>query len=40
MFMDIEEQLATARNIPFTRNFTKGMPVGLNLPSGIIQASL
>ncbi|EHK96489.1 putative 6-hydroxynicotinate 3-monooxygenase [Glarea lozoyensis 74030] len=26
MFMDIEEQLAAARNVPFTRNFIKGMP--------------
>ncbi|EPE35132.1 FAD/NAD(P)-binding protein [Glarea lozoyensis ATCC 20868] len=40
MFMDIEEQLAAARNVPFTRNFIKGMPVGLDLPSGVIQASL
>ena len=34
--MDIEEHLAANRGEEFTSNFSKGLPIGLKLPSGIV----
>ena len=34
--MDVEEQLALKRGEDFGANFTKGLPIGLELPNGII----
>jgi hypothetical protein len=36
MYMDIEEHLAAKRGEEFTSNFSRGLPVGLKLPSGIV----
>lgn len=38
MYMDIEEQLAAKRGISYKGKFIKGLPFGLNLPSGIVGA--
>ncbi len=37
MYMDIREQLAVKRGVQFTDKFVKGLPVGLELPSGIVE---
>ncbi len=34
--MDIEEQLALKRGEDFSAKFTKGLPIGLELPNGVI----
>ncbi|CAK7221146.1 hypothetical protein SEUCBS140593_004471 [Sporothrix eucalyptigena] len=36
MYKDIEEQLAAQRGELFTANFIKGLPIGLELPSGAV----
>jgi salicylate hydroxylase len=36
MYMDIEEYLAAMRGAEFTSKFSKGLPIGLKLPSGIV----
>jgi salicylate hydroxylase len=36
MYMDIEEQLAAKRNVPYHEKFNKGLPFGLELPSGVV----
>lgn len=36
MYMDIEEKLAAKRGSVFEKKFVKGLPFGLDLPSGIV----
>ena len=36
MYKDIEEQLAAKRGEDFTSKFSKGLLIGLKLPSGIV----
>jgi salicylate hydroxylase len=36
MYMDIEEHLAAVRGEEFIRKFSRGLPVGLKLPNGIV----
>lgn len=35
MYRDIEEKLAAKRGSPYTGKFICGLPIGLELPSGI-----
>jgi salicylate hydroxylase len=36
MYKDIEEALAQRRGIPFTDKFIGGLPIGLELPNGVV----
>lgn len=36
MYMDIEEELAKHCGSEFTGKFVKGLPIGLELPNGIV----
>ncbi|EXJ79524.1 salicylate hydroxylase [Capronia epimyces CBS 606.96] len=36
MYRDIEEALAERRGVPFTGKFIRGLPIGLELPNGVI----
>ncbi len=36
MYMDIEEKLSEKRGIPFTGKYLKGLPIGLELPNGVV----
>lgn len=35
MYRDIEEKLATKRNLPFTEKFLSGLPLGMKLMNGV-----
>lgn len=36
MYKDIEEVIAKRNGTAFTQKFTKGLPIGLKLPNGVI----
>lgn len=36
MYKDIEERLAARRGVAFSEKYIRGLPIGLELPSGII----
>lgn len=36
MYKDIEEHLARRRGVVYTDKFINGLPVGLELPSGVV----
>ena len=39
MYMDIEEKLAKRTNTAFSSDFISGLPIGLELPNGIVVGS-
>lgn len=39
MYEDVKEQIARRRGTAYTEEFVKGLPVGLELPSGVIARS-
>ncbi|KAF6814073.1 salicylate hydroxylase protein [Colletotrichum sojae] len=36
MYKDVEEALAKRDGTPFTQKFTKGLPIGMKLPNGVV----
>jgi hypothetical protein len=36
MYKDIEEVIAVRKGVPAPRKFTRGLPIGLKLPNGVI----
>lgn len=36
MYKDVEEALAQRAGTPFTQKFTKGLPIGMKLPNGVV----
>ncbi|KAF7545315.1 hypothetical protein G7Z17_g9276 [Cylindrodendrum hubeiense] len=39
MYEDVKEQLASRRGTAYTEKFVKGLPIGLELPSGVVARS-
>lgn len=39
MYEDVKEQIARRRGTAYTEEFVKGLPIGLELPSGVIARS-
>jgi salicylate hydroxylase len=36
LYMDVDEKLAAKRGTEFKGNYVEGLPVGLELPSGVV----
>lgn len=36
MYKDIEEHLAARRGVPFEAKYVSGLPLGLELPNGVV----
>lgn len=36
MYKDIDEKLAAKKGVPYTDKYISGLPIGLELPSGVV----
>lgn len=39
MYKDIEERLAVSRGVPYREKFKFGLPLGMELPNGVVIGS-